>query len=95
MNEELNIESVEDVFIVKDGKLSIRDGIDASFATKFLVDKVNESARNQNAESMKDLLLKATVAAVASIDKVLEGYKAIIAEIQTSVAEQTASSNNN
>ncbi|QNH71552.1 hypothetical protein PP938_gp193 [Rhizobium phage AF3] len=82
------------MFIVKDGKLSIRDGIDASFATKFLVDKVNESARNQNAESAKDLILKATVAAVASIDKVLEGYKAILAEIHTSVTEQTSSINN-
>jgi hypothetical protein len=88
-DETTSFSAFEDFFEFKDGKISVKEGSDTSFATKLLIDKVNQSARNQTAETVKDLVLKATVATVANIQMILENYTNLINEIKGAVIEQT------
>ncbi|QIG73896.1 hypothetical protein PP935_gp121 [Rhizobium phage RHph_N34] len=82
--------SLEDFFDFKDGKISVKEGSDTSFAVKLLVDKANETARNQTAEAVKDTLLKATVATLSNIQSILNNYTTLIDEIKSTVVDSVS-----
>ncbi|QIG69693.1 hypothetical protein EVB81_124 [Rhizobium phage RHph_I46] len=82
--------SFEDFFDFRDGKISVKEGSDTSFAVKLLVDKANETARNQTAEAVKDTILKATVATLSNIQSILNNYTTLIEEIKSTVVDSVS-----
>ncbi|QIG68059.1 hypothetical protein EVB55_124 [Rhizobium phage RHph_Y68] len=92
MGDELESSAIkfEDFFEFKDGRVSVKEGSDTSFAVKLLVEKANHTARNQTEEAVKDVLLKASVAALNNIQNILNSYTTLIEEIKSTVVDQVS-----